>query len=204
MWWRERGERERGGELVRPGWVIRMRRTGTTFSSGAADRLINARSNNPNVEINVGKPTAELLAHTTNPIDSRLSSVSSVDSIGLSGDVVPVHTHRSPTMSPRLTYLRMLSGRMVSAGLAPLEPPPGLVQPPPAYPPLRAAACRLARGRQRRRHALLLPFGTRPHHVRAPGALPLARRRYFHTDGRRAPQRALGLVGRFTPSRCTI
>jgi hypothetical protein len=51
------------------------------------------------------------------------SQCSSSSSIGLDADVVPVRV--SPTLagSPRLTYLRTLSGRMVNAGLAPLEPP---------------------------------------------------------------------------------
>ena len=114
-----------------------MRRSGSSFSSGAAERLINARSGTSDAEVTVSKPSAQLLQNNTNQLDSRISSVSSIESIGLSADVVPAHMHRSPTMSPRLTYLRTLSNRMVSAGLNPLEPPPGLVEPPTFFPPVR-------------------------------------------------------------------
>lgn len=60
--------------------------------------------------------------------------MSSTSSIGLSGDVVPVHIPQDSfsRRSPRLNYLRVLSGRMVAAGLEPLEPPPQLVYAPPA------------------------------------------------------------------------
>ena len=119
------------------GLHIIMRRSGNSFSSGAAERLINARSGTSDAEVTVSKPSAQLLQNNTNQLDSRISSVSSIESIGLSADVVPAHMHRSPTMSPRLTYLRTLSNRMVSAGLNPLEPPPGLVEPPTFFPPVR-------------------------------------------------------------------
>ena len=51
------------------------------------------------------------------------SACSSTSSIGLDADVVPVRMASPGQGSPRLSYLRMLSGRMVNAGLEPLEPP---------------------------------------------------------------------------------
>lgn len=71
---------------------------------------------------------------TVNGLNERLvidpspvcdSPCSSSSSIGLSADVVPVtNLSSSATSSPRLSYLRALSGRMVTVGLPPLEPPP--------------------------------------------------------------------------------
>ena len=59
-----------------------------------------------------------------NPSPVCESPFSSTSSIGLSADVVPVsNLSDSFTSSPRLSYLRALSGRMVTVGLPPLEPP---------------------------------------------------------------------------------
>ena len=65
-------------------------------------------------------------------LDINDDPCSSTSSIGLSGDVVPVYSDSFTRQSPRLNYLRMLSGRMVSNGLEPLEPPPGMDLAPPA------------------------------------------------------------------------
>lgn len=60
-------------------------------------------------------------------IPASTSSVGS--SIGLDADVVPVRVEGiASSSSPRLSYLRVLSGQMVNAGLAPLEPPPSLLR----------------------------------------------------------------------------